>query len=400
MSIDALPDAPSPIDSVAAFDTKAFNFLAALQAFRSQANDLADDMQANADTAAALLLSMALPQYAGTSTTSLVVGTGAKSFTTQTGKGWTPGQVVIASSGANSMKGTVTAYSGSILDVDVTTIVGSGTFATWAIGVSYTTLVLAESGANSSITSLLGLTTPLSRAQGGTGDATGYSLVPVGAICGFPFNSPPPGYLKANGALVSRTTYADLFAAMIKSATATISQATPGVVTWTAHGRSANDVVRFSTTGSLPTGLTTATDYYVVGASITANTFTLSAAPGGAAINTSSAGSGVHTAIHAPFGVGDGSTTFALPDFRGEFMRGWDDGRGVDSNRAFGSAQGDLLEDHTHYIARRTNSAGNYGYYPGNVDVGDTSSGLVATGGVAGTETRPRNVAPLVCIKF
>ena len=36
------------------------------------------------------------------------------------------------------------------------------------------------------------------------------------------------------------------------------------------------------------------------------------------------------------FGVGNGSTTFNLPDLRGEFVRGWDDGRGVDSGRALG----------------------------------------------------------------
>ena len=37
------------------------------------------------------------------------------------------------------------------------------------------------------------------------------------------------------------------------------------------------------------------------------------------------------TAIGTTFGVGDGSTTFNLPDMRGEFARRWDDGRGVDS---------------------------------------------------------------------
>jgi len=43
--------------------------------------------------------------------------------------------------------------------------------------------------------------------------------------------------------------------------------------------------------------------------------------------------------IGTTHGAGDGSTTFALPDLRGEFVRGWDDGRGVDGGRAFGSAQ-------------------------------------------------------------
>jgi phage-related tail fiber protein len=44
------------------------------------------------------------------------------------------------------------------------------------------------------------------------------------------------------------------------------------------------------------------------------------------------------------FGPGNGSTTFNLPDLRGEFIRGWDDGRGVDAGRGLGSKQkGSLL---------------------------------------------------------
>ena len=43
--------------------------------------------------------------------------------------------------------------------------------------------------------------------------------------------------------------------------------------------------------------------------------------------------------IGTTYGAGDGSTTFALPDLRGEFLRGLDDGRGVDGGRALGSAQ-------------------------------------------------------------
>lgn len=45
------------------------------------------------------------------------------------------------------------------------------------------------------------------------------------------------------------------------------------------------------------------------------------------------------TAIGTMFGAGDGSTTFNLPDMRGEFIRGFDDGRGVDAGRLLGSAQ-------------------------------------------------------------
>ena len=48
------------------------------------------------------------------------------------------------------------------------------------------------------------------------------------------------------------------------------------------------------------------------------------------------------------YGAGDGSTTFQLPDYRGEFLRGWDGGRGVDAGRVRGSFQTDQNQTHTH----------------------------------------------------
>jgi hypothetical protein len=78
-----------------------------------------------------------------------------------------------------------------------------------------------------------------------------------------------------------------------KSSTVTITIATPGVVTWNAHGLGDGNTVTFSTTGALPTGLTAATKYYVVNS--TTNTFQVSATSGGAAINTTGSQSGVHT---------------------------------------------------------------------------------------------------------
>lgn len=78
------------------------------------------------------------------------------------------------------------------------------------------------------------------------------------------------------------------------SAVVTISNASPGVVTWTAHGLSDGDAVVLSTTGTLPTGLTAGTTYYVTGS--TTNSFSLAATAGGTAINTTGAGTGIHTA--------------------------------------------------------------------------------------------------------
>lgn len=84
-----------------------------------------------------------------------------------------------------------------------------------------------------------------------------------------------------------------------KSATVTISNASPGVVSWTNHGLLANTPVKFSTTGALPTGLVAGTTYFVKTV-LSSGTFSVSATAGGAAIDTSSAGSGTHTATTSP----------------------------------------------------------------------------------------------------
>ena len=68
--------------------------------------------------------------------------------------------------------------------------------------------------------------------------------------------------------------------------TATITIAAPGVVTNTGHGLVADDIVSFTTTGALPTGLSANTIYYVLSSGLTANTFQLSTVRGGTAITT------------------------------------------------------------------------------------------------------------------
>ncbi len=148
------------------------------------------------------------------------------------------------------------------------------------------------------------------------------SGAPPGSITAFAGFSLPSGWLWANGQTVARATYPALLTALTTTSTVTITVASPAVVTWTAHGLSNGWPVQFSTTGALPTGLVAGTTYYVLGAAT--NTFQLAATPAGTAINTSGSQSGTQTGIFAPYGNGDGSTTFALPDLRGRAAFGLD----------------------------------------------------------------------------
>jgi phage-related tail fiber protein len=163
------------------------------------------------------------------------------------------------------------------------------------------------------------------------------AAAPSGAVQFFAMNTAPTGWLKANGAAVSRATYAALFAA-----------------------------------------------------------------------------------VGTTFGVGDGSTTFALPDLRGEFLRGWDDGRNVDSGRTFGTGQSSANLGHQHNIltAPHTGSfqysngracfnrgyplniGGVYSHLVNVVADGNMPTGLLFADTSGGNESRPRNIALLACIKF
>lgn len=75
----------------------------------------------------------------GTSVTSLAIGTGSKTLTTGTDKGFIPGmEIVVAytTTPSNRMTGTVTSYNATTgaLVVSVTAVQGSGTYAAWSIG--------------------------------------------------------------------------------------------------------------------------------------------------------------------------------------------------------------------------------------------------------------------------
>ena len=133
------------------------------------------------------------------------------------------------------------------------------------------------------------------------------------------------------------------------------------------------------------------------------------------------------TIIGTTWGAGDGSSTFTLPDLRGEFVRGWDDGRGVDSGRNFASSQTDNNKQHNH-TASATSSVTDPGHFhsvgSNNSDSGEgntfndrsdqpntrtlttdsASTGITVSTSVSvandgGSEARPRNITMMYVIK-
>ena len=140
--------------------------------------------------------------------------------------------------------------------------------------------------------------------------------------------------------------------------------------------------------------------------------------------------------LYTPPGQSPSIGSFFLPDLRGLFPRFWDDGRGNDAGRSLGSNQGDQLAAHAH--GGRTSEAGDHAHdssfgegnkytaaapygmsshRPGNRNAG-ASGGIdydnyawqtstdgrhahdFTTGVTGGSETRPKNVALLACIKY
>ena len=108
---------------------------------------------------------------------------------------------------------------------------------------------------------------------------------------------------------------------------------------------------------------------------------------------------------------GGSGDNFNLPDLRGEFIRGWSNGRaGVDASRAFGSTQGDSFQGHHHvstssYNYYTANPSGGAGFSPSTGGPTTIEVGNPTTDNTNGTprtaaETRPRNIALLPCIKY
>lgn len=161
----------------------------------------------------------------------------------------------------------------------------------------------------------------------GSERTSGGGAIEVGTIvsCAMPSATPLTGYLLCNGGAASRTTYSGLFNVIVPNkGSVTITVAAPAVVTLNGHGFLTGESVYLTSSGALPTGLTANTLYYVVVNN--ANSFWLASSYANAIANnrlpTTAVGSGTHTLFSCPYGLGDGSTTFNVPDVQGLFLRG------------------------------------------------------------------------------
>jgi microcystin-dependent protein len=128
-------------------------------------------------------------------------------------------------------------------------------------------------------------------------------------------------------------------------------------------------------------------------------------------------------AIGTTYGVGDGSTTFNLPNPRGKFIRVLDEGAGIDPSRALGSYQADEIKSHTHSATSSVTDSGHSHNIPADVRDGANGGGSfaqaneivngaatsVALTGISvttvvsptgGAETRPKNDAFPMIIKI
>lgn len=239
------------------------------------------------------------------------------------------------------------------------------------------------------------------------------ALVPPGTLAGYGGTTAPTGWLLAYGQAIARASYVDLFAAIVPSiGTFTVTLATPGVFTLTAHGLVTGDQVYLTTTGALPTGLSANTLYYVV--KIDANTFNLATSRANAyaatKIATSGSQSGTHTLRSCPYGLGDGTSTFNVPDARGRVLAGNDlMGLTAASRLALARSQGTYGNlgatggAESHVIIEAELASHTHGLRIGNVSPGDgsgarysnndTGTGVVQIN-TTGSSTAHNNVQP------
>lgn len=252
-----MPTSPTPIDAIttvpsiaspATFENDTNTFINALPDFQDQANDLganvysnaleattaatnAQTAEANAETAeaaaeaaqlaaatsasqaaASALTAVNAPGTNGTSSTSLTIGAGSKSFATQTGKAWVVGQPVTIARTADPvntrMWGTIGAYDSGMGLMGVTVgagqFTGSGTYSDWTISLAGNTTAAALAGTATNAINWAATVTIASAATVNIGAAASNDLIISGTTTITAFDSIAAGAsrkVKFTGAL-------------------------------------------------------------------------------------------------------------------------------------------------------------------------------------------------------
>ena len=181
------------------------------------------------------------------------------------------------------------------------------------------------------------------------------ALFPPGVSIDYSGITPPAKWMTEDGSSLLRSSYPVCWANLHSViGTCTISIASPGVVTSVLHPFMTGDCIHFTTTGTLPTGLSPSTGYYVI--YVDGNTFRLATtyadALTGTAINTSGTQSGTHTLVWSPWNIAD-STHFYIPDTRGLLVeghgvQGYASWAGVNYTGRLGQYKQDQSQGHFH----------------------------------------------------
>jgi microcystin-dependent protein len=366
-------------------------------------------------------------------TTAYAPQTSFSASTTATSNTWTSNTMAyVVEPGTTTIAGTIVKYAGGITPtitapsshprIDLVTINSSGTIV----------MVTGVENASPAVPTYPSGSTTLCEVYNVTGEtalydnanqtaAQGYikndsrpfmnvtQIVQSGLIMMWPVAPVPTGWLSCDGSAVSRATYPTLFGIVAPVfGTITVTIASPAVVSAAAHGLQVGDQVFFTTSGALPTGITANTLYYVISAGYGANAFEISATRGGSAVNTSGTQSGTHTMTVCFFGLGDGSTTFNLPDMRANVPAGY---KAADTNMGYyGQSGGEAthtlttgeMPSHTHNIT--TYDATGSGNTLARVEKAADSAGSVATGtgsiANTGSGSAHNNLAPFLTLVF
>lgn len=321
----------------------------------SRALQLTDAYDGNAEDFVDLITAGSaglIASLSGTSLSTVTIGTGSKTFTTQAGKSWALGQRLRAASddGLKIIEGPVTAYSGTSLTIGSDFTLGSGSHADWNISLA------GQRGANGA----------------GSGDILAANNGSDFANLLTTFNNLKQQATTSLTGVARLATQAEVNAGLSTNTIVTPETLAVLLATFSTAGVPVGTIVDYAGTTE-PSGWVFCYGQAVLRVGTYANLF---------------------SAIGTTYGAGDGSTTFNLPDFRGRVSAGQDDMGGTSANRLTGLSgglNGDTLgavggaESHTLTTTEMPSHSHNVVSNSGGAN-NQTTLGRTTTGPSAGPE--------------